>query len=415
MERWRIVGWLREHPFAADALLATIVLSMGLVAHVVGTGIATEFEIRDPTWWTVSLVVAASVPVAWRRAAPCASATVLVLSQCALELARAEGTGWLGVLIATYSLAAHGAPPRRSRVAAGLALVVTVLLTSGLLADEIGPGVVVSTVAVLVAAYLFGDNLRRRRLLLESLAERAERAEREQELIARARVRDERGRLARELHDVVAHSVSVMIIQSGAARRSLPDRPDDATAMLQEVERTGRRAMDELRRVLGVLRSDGDGGNALGLVPQPGIDDLATLVADDPDLPITLAVDPAVSHLPGGVAVSVYRIVQEALTNVRRHAGEVDHVEVRIRQCDHVLDVEVTDDGRGAAHDRPTTQDGGHGPGDAGGFGIAGMRERAQALGGTVTAGPRRGGGWRVHATVPVPMPTDTDRVGAAT
>jgi signal transduction histidine kinase len=325
----------------------------------------------------------------------------VVLAQSAMEVFGVEGTGWLGVLIVVYSLAAHGSDPGRRIAASVLALVIGLLLVSGMIVDAVGVGAVISTVAVLVAAYLFGDNLRRRRLHLESLAERAERAEREQELIARSRVRDERSRLARELHDVVAHSVSVMIIQSGAARRSLPDRPDDATAMLHQVELTGRRAMDELRRVLGVLRSDTD-HDPLELVPQPGIDDLASLVSHDPDLPVTLAVDPSVGDLPEGVAVSVYRIVQESLTNVRRHAGDVTRVDVQLHQRDEVLEVEVSDDGRGAAHDRA----GEHGDG----FGIAGMHERANALGGSVSAGPRRGGGWRVHARLPVSVPTGSGR-----
>ena len=401
VERSAVVRWLRDHPFAADALLAGAVTIMGLIAHLVGTGLGDALDVRDPAWWTVLLVVAASAPVAWRRAAPIVSAFAVVLAQSAMEVFGVEGTAWLGVLIAIYSLAAHGTDPRRRIAATVLALLIALLLVWGMIVDAVGLGAVISTVAVLVAAYLFGDNLRRRRLHLESLAERAERAEREQELIARSRVRDERSRLARELHDVVAHSVSVMIIQSGAARRSLPDRPDDATAMLHEVELTGRRAMDELRRVLGVLRSDTE-HDPPELVPQPGIDDLATLVADDPDLPITLTIDPSVGGLPEGVAVSVYRIVQESLTNVRRHAGDVTRVDVRLHQLDHVLEVEVTDDGRGAAHDRS-----GH---DDQGFGIAGMHERAHALGGSVSAGPRRGGGWRVHAELPVSVPTGSDR-----
>jgi signal transduction histidine kinase len=400
VDRSRLVRWLREHPRAADALLAAAVTAVSLVAHLVGTGMGEAFEIRDPAWWTVPLVMAATAPIAWRRTAPVASAFVVVAAQAAMEVLRLEGSGWLGVVVAIYSVGAHGVDRRRTLGAAGLFGLIGLLLVSGVVVRQIGLGVLVGTSAVVVSAYLFGDNVRRRRLHLESLAERAERAEREQELITRSRVRDERTRLARELHDVVAHSVSVMIIQSGAARRSLPDRPHDATAMLHEVELSGRRAMDELRRVLGVLRGETD-HEPVTLDPQPGLDDLQTLIDHDPDLPVTLLVDESVCSLPEGVAVSAYRLVQESLTNVRRHAGDVRSVEVRLRRCDDILEVEVTDDGRGAATTAAagaTDADGVVHPG----FGLAGMHERATALGGSVTAGPRRGGGWRVHAELPV-------------
>lgn len=396
-----MLRWLREHPRAADGMLAGAVVALSVAIHLVGSGLGDVLELQEPTWWTLLLVLGASVPVAWRRTFPISAAFVIVVAQSAMEVARVEGTGWLGLIIALYSVGAHSDHPRRSLAAVGLLAAIGALLASGVIFDEIGPGTVIGTGAVVVAALLFGDNVRRRRQHLDDLAERAERAEREQELRARERVRDERSRIARELHDVVAHSVSVMIIQAGAARRSLPDRPDDAVAMLHEVEGSGRRAMDELRRVLGVLRaddSDGDGdgdGESLVLGPQPGLDDLPRLVADDPDLPVTLRIDPAARTLPSGVAVSVFRLVQEALTNVRRHAGPVEHVAVTIAidptMDGGTLEVIVDDDGRGAAGE--TGSDG---------FGIAGMHERVHALGGEVTAGPRRGGGWRVHARVPV-------------
>lgn len=398
--------WLREHPRIADGLLAVAVTAAALIAHIAGTGMGDE-NARPPSWWTVLLVVAATAPVAWRRTAPELSAGVVVLAQSVLEVLVIEGTGWLGVLVAVYSLGAHGDDRRRRTTAWVLGTLIVVLLVSGLLIDQIGIGVVVSTMAIFGAAYLFGDNIRRRRLHVDDLAERAERAEREQELIATARVRDERTRLARELHDVVAHSVSVMIIQSGAARRSLHERPDDAAHMLRQVELTGRQAMDELRRVLGILRSDVD-GEPLDLVPQPGLAELAALVADDPDLPIRLEVDPSLDGVSEGVAVSVYRIVQESLTNVRRHAGPVSRVDVRLRRRDEVLDVEVLDDGRGAAGGSGGTETGtSRDTSDGAGFGIAGMHERAHALGGSVAAGPRAGGGWRVHAELPVARVVD--------
>ncbi len=396
VERLWIVRWLREHPRGADAILAGVLAAMSVTIHLVGTGFGDVLELQDPTWWSVPLVLAASVPVAWRRSAPTLTAYVIVIAQSVMELARVEGTGWLPLIVAVYSVGAHSDHPRRPVASGGLLVAIGTLLVSGVVLDEIGIGTVLGTVAVVVAALLFGDNVRRRRQHLDDLAERAERAEREQELRARERVRDERTRIARELHDVVAHSVSVMIIQAGAARRSLPERPDDSVAMLHEIEGSGRRAMEELRRVLGVLRAEADEHDEPApLGPQPGIDDLPALVADDPDLPVALSIDPDVHGLPQGVAVSVYRLVQEALTNIRRHAGPVDRVEVTLAVVDGLLDVVIDDDGRGASVDHDTPD----------GFGIAGMHERVQALGGTVTAGARRGGGWRVHARVPVGRP----------
>lgn len=387
-----VVRWLREHPRGADAMLAGAIAAIGVVTHVVGSNLGDVLELREPTWWTVLLILVSSVPLAWRRVAPITAAYLIVIAQSAMEMLRIEGTAWLGLIIALYSVGAHSEHPRRSPAAAGLLAIIGALLASGVIVDEIGVGTVIGTSAVVVAALLFGDNVHRRRQHADDLAERAERAEREQEMRALEQVRGERARIARELHDVVAHSVSVMIIQAGAARRSIPDRPGDAIAMLHEVEGSGRRAMDELRRVLGVLRADVDpDAEPTPLGPQPGVGDVAALIADDPDLPVTLTIDPAALDLPGGVAVSAYRLVQEALTNVRRHAGPVGRVDVTLTVIDGRLDVVVDDDGRGAAGE----------PGLGGGFGIVGMHERVQALGGTVTAGPRRGGGWRVRARMP--------------
>ena len=405
VERVLGIAWLRRHPTAADALLAAFVSAVSVSIHLVGTGLDEVFEIRDPTWWTVLLVLAATVPLMWRRTHPMATASAIVIVQCLLEVLQIEGTGWISLVIAIYSLGAHSDHRRRSLVVVGLFLVIAALLVSGVIADEIGVATIIGSAAIVVTAFVFGDNVRQRRTNLEILADRTARLERERELLARDRVRDERSRIARELHDVVAHSVSVMIIQAGAARRSLPDRPADAEAMLHEVEHTGRRAMDELRRVLGVLRTvdeDDDPGETtagdgrLRRDPQPGIADIEPLVDEDRDLPISLQIDPAVHDLPEGMAVSVYRLVQESLTNVRRHAGPVTRVEVELRLHADELEVTVNDDGRGAANDT-----------HEGGFGIRGMHERVQALGGTVDAGPRRGGGWRVHARIPAQLPVE--------
>jgi signal transduction histidine kinase len=201
-------------------------------------------------------------------------------------------------------------------------------------------------------------------------------------------VRDERTRIARELHDVVAHSVSLMVIQTAAARRQMTVDPQKADAALATVEDTGRTAMHEMRRFLGVLRDET--GMQL-LEPQPSLGDLDDLLATAADLPVVMHADGALDDLPPGVEVSAYRVVQEALTNVRRHAGPVRHVDVSVARDDEQLVVEVSDDGRGASVAASPY-----------GFGLVGMRERVAAYEGELVAGPRSGGGWRVRATFPL-------------
>ncbi len=247
----------------------------------------------------------------------------------------------------------------------------------------------ISTGVLLITAFVLGDNLQRRRQQNASLAERAERAEREQGLLAEQRVAAERTRIARDLHDVVAHSVSVMVIQAAAARRSLAHSPELAATALETIESTGRQTMTELRSILGVLRTDAEPLGATP-APQPLLTNLELLAGFD-DLPVELTVDGDVAALPDSASVTGFRLVQEALTNVRRHAGAVRQVAVRLHVTADNVAITVTDDGRGA----------GSLPGPDG-FGIVGMRERVAAVGGTVTAGPRPGGGWQVRASLPI-------------
>jgi signal transduction histidine kinase len=304
------------------------------------------------------------------------------------------------VLVAVYSVGSHTEGRRRAYVAAAALIVV---LADGTVTVAVGDLKLVDGIAaigMLTAAFVVGDNVRRRRQHVESLADRAERAERERDLLARERVADERNRIARELHDIVAHSVSVMVIQASAARRNLASRPDEASALLENVERTGRQTMDELRQVLGVLRDDGDGEPPS--VPLPTLGDLPALVDSVGGLPVRLAVTGVPDRVPAGVAVSVYRIVQEAVTNANRHAGPGATIDVRVTCMASEVEVVVADDGRGASalHGAPT------------GYGLVGMHERATAAGGSFSAGPRRGGGWRVSATIPF-QPTAGEPVPA--
>ena len=236
--------------------------------------------------------------------------------------------------------------------------------------------------------------LRHRALLARELALRNERLEFEREAEAATAVADERRRIARELHDVVAHSVSVMVVQSGAARRVLDDDPDQAVEALGEVERSGRQALSELRRLLGLMR-DGDDG-AAAREPQPtlaGIDDLIRR-ARDAGLPTELRHEGEPFALPMGCDLAAYRVVQEALTNSLKHAGAGAHAKVLLRWTDKELELDITDTGNGLAAAGPDLD----GPL---GQGLVGMRERVALCGGDMQAGPRSHGGFRVRATIP--------------
>lgn len=395
--------WLHEHPRHADALLAALVTGLSLVAHFT----FDDAEFRRPTWWTVPLILVSTVPLAWRRRWPTAVLGIVVVAESVLQLNSVMGAGFLNVLIAAYNLGAYVAG-RRLWVAGGTSFAfVSVLVTAGVLYDDLDLQTLVSTCILYASSIVLGDNMRRRRERAAELVERAERAEREQELVARQRVQQERTRIARELHDVVAHSLTVMIIQAGAARRQVRTNVDQAIGSLEAIEATGRDAMNEMRRVLGVLRNDDDRPSddrpESDRAPQPSLDALDDLMASVPDLPIVFCTSGDLSSVPPGIELSAYRVVQEALTNVRRHAGRVDRVDVEVavdREGDRLV-ITVADDGRGAVA-----------PVNHAGYGLRGMEERVTMFGGHIDAGPRVGGGWRVKVTFPLAPHPVGDPVG---
>lgn len=249
-------------------------------------------------------------------------------------------------------------------------------------------------VAVTAGAWAVGDAFRARRTELEALHERAERAERDREERARRAVAEEQGRIARELHDVVAHHVSVMVVQAAAAEELAEREPGRAREALASIEATGREAMAELRRLLGVVRPLEPAGKA-PYEPQPGLDRLEAALAPlrAAGLDVTVTYAGARRELPTGVELSAFRIVQEALTNTLRHAG-ARRADVVVDYLDGEVVVAVRDDGAGGGA--------GGGRSDGGGHGIAGMRERAALLGGELEAGPAPGGGFLVRARLPV-------------
>ncbi|MFN8020794.1 MAG: sensor histidine kinase [Acidimicrobiales bacterium] len=389
--RPRPVQWLTAHPVQADALLAALVTLLALGAHLLIDEGTAETTVRPPTWWSPFVVVLSTVPLAWRRRRPVEVLVAVSIPEAIIQSNQMVGAGFLNVLIAAYSLGAYTSG-RRQRVAGSVVFccLVAFVVVGVFRQDDLSWGAVVSVAVLYLGALILGDNMRRRRERADELVERAERAERERELLAAQQVQQERTRIAREMHDVVAHSLSVMIIQAGAARRQVRANPDRATESLETIEATGREAMTEMRRILGVLRAETSDTDAAELAPQPSLATLDDLVSAAGDLPISLHTEGDLGSLPTAVELSAYRVVQEALTNVRRHAGRVDHVDVRVERTEGTLTVVVEDDGRGAGAVA--------GPP---GFGLVGMRERVGMFGGRLDVGPRPGGGWRVRAVFP--------------
>ncbi len=374
---------------AVDSVLAVIFFVIG-VTTVLSQDLVDGM--REPHATALITVAAAAGAVAVRRIWPlqallvgCTAVFVHILSDWP------EGSVPMTVLLLTYTVAAHE-PARRAFY--GLAAVYTTLILLGVTdtpgLDTLG---VVGNIAVFTVAWTVGIALRARRDGLEARVREAdERANVERQTAARA-LAEERLRIAQELHDVVAHSMSVIAVQAGAGAHVLDQRPEQARAALEAISATARGTLTEMRRLLGVLRDDqGEHSHA----PAPGLADLPQLVDDvrAAGVPVSLHVSGDASCEPnGGVELSVYRVVQEALTNVIKHAGGPTHVDVTVRHDPDGLSVEVIDDGRGAA-----TQIGSNG---SGGHGQVGMRERVELWGGDLDVGPLPGGGYRVSARVP--------------
>jgi signal transduction histidine kinase len=360
----------------STALFVTVAVSKGVPRGTLALGYA--------------LVLLHTLPIVLRRRFPLA-----VLATCSASGLAFAALGLppevlgLAILVAVYSVAAYSG---RRAALAGLAAAAV-----GSLAIQLTPGrfqnpTPLTNTLVIAAAWLLGYFVGVRRAYIAELEERTAELERAREELAGRAVAEERLRLARELHDVVAHSMSVIAVQSGVGAHVAKAQPEEAAKALAAIEATSRAALEELRRLLGVLRQDGEPRG--DLTPVPGLADLDGLLAElaRAGLAVRLRVEGTPSRLPTGVDLSAYRIVQEALTNVVKHAGPA-RAQVVVGYRDQEVTVEVTDDGRGAAPP----------PGDSRtGHGLIGMRERVAAFGGDLETGPRPGGGFRVAARLPL-------------
>ena len=384
------ISWLRDHPVAADWIYAVVVLLLLVGASSFGDGKAGEDQ-ATPGIGTFLVIGAGTLPLAFRRRHPIP--TIIALGAVELVVSLFGFPGGIlafSCLVALYSVAAHA--ERRQAV---IALAITPLvigLAMWVDRENVAPSDVVWNLAIFLTAWVLGDNLQARRARSTALEERALRLERERDEAATRAVEAERSRIARELHDVVAHSMSVMVVTAGAARRIIERDPDAAREAMGNIETTGRQALDEMRRLLGVLRRDDD--ESLARAPQPSVKHLDALVhqVTDAGLPVSLEIEGEPRPLAAGLDLSAYRIVQEALTNTLKHAGPATAT-VRLCYGDRALELQVTDDGRGGAADRS---------GDGRRHGLIGMRERVALYGGELNVGPRRGGGYEVKATLPL-------------
>jgi signal transduction histidine kinase len=376
-----------------DALLA---VSLGIVSIFVATRVA-QAEGTTVQAGAIALLVVQTLALTVRRRWPMAVYSVVGIGTIAYAwLGYPQSVGGFGVLIAIYTVAAH-VPLREAIVAAGIYVVGMALSLIGFSRDTgssfdaLFPDFLVNLLA-LILAWTVGVTVRTRRAYVAALEARAELLEREREDNARLAVALERGRIAREMHDVVAHNVSVVVVQAAAAERLVETDPERARQAMRDVAATGRLALTEMRRLLGVLR-DGDASDDLG--PQPGVAELRALAGtvEDAGMQVELSVQGEERPLPASAALSVYRIVQEALTNSLRHAGPA-RARVILRYLPDALEVQVSDNGVGVV---PPAEHGGHG--------LIGMRERVALFGGELTAGPRLEGGYAVVARIPTSGP----------
>lgn len=452
-ERW--AQWAERYRFLVD-------LSWTLLAALFALTLAASSPSTFSLGGSHAVLLSAAVlaPLPWCRTRPVASCIAMFVV-CMLQIS-VLGTPLLlpadlAVLVSMYCVTVYG-PRWAYRMACGMAVVGSVSVGASLWLFN-GAGSLLSItpmmvlcLALLGCSFAFGLVRRSRRLMITAMRDRAERLEIERDQQAQIATAAERSRIAREMHDIVAHSLSVIIAQADGGRYAAAADPAAAARSLGTIAETGRAALADMRRLLGVLRQDqpsaatplglmapdavalgsapdsgtpsgaapqgtGSGtggpgsalpaappssGGAAPLQPQPDTNDIAGLVdqARDDGLRVSFARVGIERRLPPGVGLTLFRVCQESLTNVRKHAGPRPAVTVLLRWGEDEVELRVDDDGRGLAADGSPGPDE---PPPTAGYGLLGMRERAEMFGGTLSAGPRRGGGFSVRFVIPIP------------
>jgi len=348
---------------------------------------------EPPPWYlTFTIILAVVVPLAFRRKYPITAAWIILLVSIPHSALELGVSGLAAACIALYTLVAYvGRKPALLYTAANIVINAVQLFFQ---TDSTGTLLIGFIVGVLSMAlcWALGEFVGARRAYQAEVEQRLALLEVERDHQARMAVAAERARIARELHDVVAHAVSVIVVQADGAAYAVRSQPELAERAVQTISSTGREALTELRRLLGVLRSEEAAGER---TPLPGTQSLAELAerVRAVGLPVRLEIVGNVDDLPAGVGLGVYRIVQEALTNSLKHAGAGTNAVVRVERSGDTVCLDIHDDGQPAARSLV---------GVSGGNGLIGMRERALVFGGSLDAGPRPGGGWQVTARLPL-------------
>ena len=393
-------AWLGARPQAADALLAFGLLLPGLTElylQKLPEGHGYD-EFRDPDVWNGLVVAAVTLSLTWRRRSPLPVLLFVIAGELALAVPQypPSTADVAAFLVAVYSLAAHRGLAQSAP--GGLLAFVFYVVYLVMAPVELSLLEILTDCALVAGVWVLGRNLRLRRAYLAELEDRAARLERARGTDARAARIEERSRIARELHDVVAHHVSVMTVQAGAARRIIDRDAGSAREAMSTIEEVGRTALSEMRRIVGVLRTERDvEQEGRELAPQPGLGDLEELLdhVRETGLSVQLWIEGEARSPSPGVDVAAFRLIQEALTNTLKHAGPQARAWVRLYYGDGDLTVEIEDDGRG-------TSTFGAGDGDSPGHGLVGMYERVALYGGELKIGPRVGGGFGVRARFPL-------------
>jgi len=384
-------GPFTRWPRSSDAALAVIAFVLEVVG-ILGraTEEAGEFDISmlgDVAPATYLLLAASSIALLWRRSQPLIVLSATLVASLVWDVVGLADGPSLAILVSLYGVGRYIEDQDISLLALGAAMVLVV--ADDLIIEGEAVSVVGLSLALVFLPWYLGRRIRARQAYLALLEERAEYLERNRVAAAQRAVDEERTRIARELHDLVAHRVSMITVQAGAAQTVAASDPERAVRAMESVEVAGREALNELREVLGVLRADEE-RERLG--PMHGLADIPGLIGEmhGAGMDVSLVDDGAARDLPARVDLASYRIVQEALTNVLKHAGPDPKDEVRLASDGQMLTIEVTDRGSGDS----TLSGSGHG--------LVGMRERTTLLGGSFEAGPRLGGGFRIIARLPL-------------
>lgn len=390
----RLRALLRERPRLADALIALLLTAFTLLGGVLNE-ISPDGPPSSPSW-TIPVVTLLAVATFWRRTRTVAVFVLVAAVSLVLAALGINDAISLPALVMLYTVASRR--PRREATFAWLTMLAIGLLLILRSGETLDYAAAIALSALVTVPYAIGIAVGNRRQLVAALRDRAERAEAEVEARSRLAMLEERARISRELHDVLAHGLTVMIAQSEGAASVAEADPARAAEAMRTVASTGRESLAELRRLVAAERVEVGDAGAADLAPVPGLDDLDGLVARvrDAGLPVRLTRSGTVPDVPDDVGRAVYRVVQESLTNVLKHGGRGAHADVALTVADDALEVTVADHGGVRA--------GGAGSPGRGGAGLVGMRERVTMLGGELDAGPSPEGSWVVRARLPLTL-----------